>query len=413
MAAAECRSLSKRILLIIAGGIAAYKTLEVIRRLRDHDVDVRCILTEAGSAFVTPLAVASLSGDKVYTDLFSLTDEAEMGHIRLSREADLVVVAPATADLMAKMANGLADDLASTALIATDKPVLIAPAMNPEMWQHPATQRNIEQLRRDGIAFIGPNEGDTACGETGRGRMAEPAEIVQAVVGALNPVRKKPLLGIKALVTSGPTHEAIDPVRFIGNRSSGKQGHAIAKALAEEGADVTLVSGPVIEPTPEGVELIRIESAREMLDACRAALPVDVAVCVAAVADWRPADRRDQKMKKRPGDEAPALSLVENPDILKTLSEPGPHRPALVIGFAAETENVDANARRKLETKGCDWIIANNVAVEQGTFGGVNNTVVLYDRRGASEPWPSMTKKAVAERLAVRVAAHLKAEPAR
>lgn len=377
--------MSKRILLIIAGGIAAYKALDVIRRLRDRDIDVRCVLTAAGSAFVTPLSVASLSGNKVFTDLFSLTDEAEMGHIRLSREADLVVVAPATADLMAKMAHGLANDLASTALLATDKPVLLAPAMNPEMWQHAATKRNVEQLRQDGVLFIGPNVGDMACGETGRGRMAEPEEIVQAITAFLEP-KERPLLGMKALVTSGPTFEAIDPVRFIGNRSSGKQGHAIAKALQSAGAEVTLVTGPVNEPSPLEVETIHVEEARDMLRACEAALPVDIAVCVAAVADWRPADRHLQKLKKQAGEGAPSLALVENPDILKTLSQAGSKRPQLVIGFAAETENIDENARRKLEAKGCDWIVANNVMPEQETFGGVNNTVLLFDRQGKRIP---------------------------
>ncbi|MGH1482124.1 MAG: bifunctional phosphopantothenoylcysteine decarboxylase/phosphopantothenate--cysteine ligase CoaBC [Geminicoccales bacterium] len=400
--------LSKRILLIIAGGIAAYKTLDVIRRLRERDVDVRCILTKAGSAFVTPLSIAGLSGNKVYTDLFSLTDEAEMGHIRLSRDADLVVIAPATADLMAKMANGLADDLASTALLATDKPVLVVPAMNPEMWQHPATQRNIQQLQQDDILFIGPNEGEMACGETGRGRMAEPNEIVQAIMAAFDPVTL-PLKGIKALVTSGPTYEAIDPVRFIGNRSSGKQGHAIARALRRAGAEVTLVSGPVDEPTPANVEIHHIESAREMLQSCKEALPIDVAVCVAAVADWRPANQLDQKIKKKVGEEAPSLALVENPDILKTLSKPGSRRPKLVIGFAAETENVDDNARRKLASKGCDWILANNVGLEQATFGSVNNTILLFDDRGNCESWPEMTKDDVAERLVAKIALHLKA----
>jgi len=400
--------LSKRILLIIAGGIAAYKTLDVIRRLRERDVDVRCILTKAGSAFVTPLSIAGLSGNKVYTDLFSLTDEAEMGHIRLSRDADLVVIAPATADLMAKMANGLADDLASTALLATDKPVLVVPAMNPEMWQHLATQRNIQQLQQDGILFIGPNEGEMACGETGRGRMAEPDEIVQGIMAAFDPVTL-PLEGIKALVTSGPTHEAIDPVRFIGNRSSGKQGHAIARALRRAGAEVTLVSGPVDEPTPANIESYHIESAREMLQSCKEALPVDVAVCVAAVADWRPTNQLDQKIKKKVGEEAPNLTLVENPDILKTLSKPGSRRPKLVIGFAAETENVDDNARRKLASKGCDWILANNVGLEQATFGSVNNTILLFDDRGNRESWPEMTKDDVAERLVAKIALHLKA----
>ncbi len=394
--------MTKRILLIIAGGIAAYKTLDVIRRLRERDIDVRCILTAAGSAFVTPLSVSSLSGSKVFTDLFSLTDEAEMGHIRLSREADLVVVAPATADLMAKMAQGHADDLASTALLATDKPVLIAPAMNPEMWHHLATQRNVERLQQDGVRFIGPNAGEMACGETGRGRMAEPDQIVQTVTSLLD-IDQRPLLGKKALVTSGPTFEAIDPVRYIGNRSSGKQGHAIAEALQAAGADVTLVSGPVSEAPPRDVKLVRIESADDMLLACQAALPVDVAVCAAAVADWRPVDQRGQKIKKRAGEDPPSLIMVENPDILKTLSQPGPMRPKLVVGFAAETENVADNARRKLQRKGCDWIVANDVAAERETFGGDNNTVLLFAGPGDPETWPSMTKKAVAERLVTRI----------
>ena len=406
----EPSRLAKRILLIIAGGIAAYKTLEVIRRLRDREIDVRCILTKAGSEFVTPLSIASLSGNKVFTDLFSLTDEAEMGHIRLSREADLVVVAPATADLMAKMAGGLADDLATTALLATDKPVLIAPAMNPEMWAHAATRRNVGQLQRDGIQFVGPNAGDMACGETGLGRMAEPDEIIQAITDALDR-RKKTLVGVKALVTSGPTFEAIDPVRFIGNRSSGKQGHAIADILRQAGAEVTLVSGPVSEPSPPNVEVVPVESARDMLQACETALPVDVAVCVAAVADWRPADQRAQKMKKQAGEGPPALTLVENPDILKTLSKPGPKRPRLVIGFAAETEHVSDNARKKRVAKGCDWIVANDVGPEQGTFGGVHNTVLLFDGEDEPKPWPCMTKRAVAERLVDRIAAFFEAVP--
>lgn len=393
-------------MLIIAGGIAAYKSLEVIRRLREREIDVRCILTAAGSAFVTPLSVASLSGSKVFSELFSLTDEAEMGHIRLSREADLVVVAPATADLIAKMAHGLADNLASTALLATDKPVLIAPAMNPEMWQHPATQRNIEQLRSDGVHMIGPNAGDMACGETGPGRMAEPDEIVQAVCSSLEQP-DMPLAGIKALVTSGPTVEAIDPVRFIANRSSGKQGHAIAGAMQRAGAEVTLVTGPVIEPDPPHVNVVKVEAAEDMLRACKAALPVDVAICVAAVADWRPAKYGEQKIKKQAGEEPPAIALVENPDILRTLSQPGPLRPGLVIGFAAETEKIRSSAQRKLATKGCDWIVANDVSLEQKTFGGVNNTVQLFYGAGEPEAWPSLTKVAVAKRLAARIARHL------
>lgn len=397
--------MSSRILLIIAGGIAAYKSLEVIRRLRDRGIAVRCILTKAGSAFVTPLSVASLSGDKVFTELFSLTDEAEMGHIQLSRDADLVVVAPATADLIGKMAGGLADDLASTALMATDKPVLIAPAMNPEMWSHPATERNVRQLRDDGIHLIGPNQGDMACGETGFGRMAEPDEIVGAIVDRLE-TPSGPLAGLRALVTSGPTLEAIDPVRFLTNHSSGKQGHAIAAALQRAGAEVTLISGPVSEPNPPFVDVVDVTSANDMLAACRQALPVDIAVCVAAVSDWRPADHRDQKIKKRSGEAPPSIALVENPDILKTLSQPGEQRPRLVVGFAAETENLEQNAEKKLLNKGCDWIVANDVSAEQNTFGNVHNTVQLLRRGGDPEAWPMLTKVAVAERLVDRIGDH-------
>jgi phosphopantothenoylcysteine decarboxylase / phosphopantothenate---cysteine ligase len=394
---------SSRVLLIIAGGIAAYKSLELIRRLRERGVGVRCILTAAGAEFVTPLAVASLSGERVFTDLFSLTDEAEMGHIRLSREADLVVVAPATADLIAKMAHGLADDLASTALLATDKPVLIAPAMNPMMWAHPATARNVAQVKADGVRLVGPNPGDMACGEIGTGRMAEPEEILAAIDGLL--AGAGALAGRRALVTSGPTIEAIDPVRFIANRSSGKQGHAIAAALARAGAGVTLVSGPVHEPDPAGVEVVRVESAREMLEACLAALPVDVAVCAAAVADWRVARPQRDKIKKRPGQAPPTLTLEENPDILQALARAG-ERPALVIGFAAETAELVANARRKLAAKGCDWIVANDVSREQGTFGGVFNTVHLIRSGGDPETWPRLAKAEVAARLVARIAAH-------
>jgi len=397
----------QRILLIIAGGIAAYKSLELIRRLRERGTRVRCILTRAGAEFVTPLAVASLSGEKVFSDLFSLTDEAEMGHIRLSREADLVVVAPATADLIAKMAHGLADDLASTALLATDKPVLIAPAMNPEMWVHPATRRNLAQLDADGIRLVGPNPGDMACGETGVGRMAEPDQIL-AAIGALLAPAARPLAGVRALVTSGPTVEAIDPVRFIANRSSGKQGHAIAAALAAAGAEVTLVSGPVHEPDPQGVTVVRVEAAEAMLAACRAALPVEVAVCAAAVADWRVAAPAARKLKKQAGNDPPTLVLAENPDILKSLARPGPGRPALVIGFAAETEDLERNARRKLTAKGCDWIVANDVSMEQGTFGGVYNTVKLVRADAEPEAWPKLSKAEVAARLAVRIGEHLR-----
>ena len=393
-----------RILLIVAGGIAAYKTLELIRRLRERGHGVRCILTRAGAEFVTPLALASLSGERVFTDLFSLTDEAEIGHIRLSREADLVVVAPATADLIAKMAHGLTDDLASTALLATDKPVLIAPAMNPAMWAHPATQRSIGQVRADGVGVVGPNPGDMACGETGLGRMAEPEQILAAIEDLLA-APAGPLIGVRALVTSGPTIEAIDPVRFLANRSSGKQGHAIAAALVRAGAEVTLVTGPVHEPDPPGAAVVRVESAREMLEACEAALPVAVAVCAAAVADWRVAEVSREKLKKQRGQSPPKLILAENPDILKTLSHAAA-RPRLVIGFAAETEDLSGNARRKLAAKGCDWIVANDVSREQGTFGGVDNSVQLIRSDAEPETWPKLTKVEVAARLVARIAAH-------
>ncbi len=394
------------VLLIIGGGIAAYKCLDVIRRLRACDVEVRCILTAAGAQFVTPLSIASLSAQKVFSDLFSLTDEVEMSHIRLAREADLVVVAPATADLMAKMAHGLADDLASTALLATDKPVLLAPAMNPTMWQRPATRRNVEQLAADGVRLIGPNAGDMACGETGPGRMAEPDQIVAAILQCLRRP-ERPLAATKALVTSGPTLEAIDPVRVIANRSSGKQGHAIAGALAAAGAEVVLVSGPVTEPDPFGVDIVRVESAEEMLRACQASLPVDIAVCVAAVADWRPATFLPRKIKKHPGDAPPTLTLMENPDILKSLSTPGPERPGLVIGFAAETENIRANAEQKLAAKGCDWIVANDVSAEQDTFGGADNAVQVFFGGADPEVWPRLTKIDVAHRLVDRIIRHV------
>jgi phosphopantothenoylcysteine decarboxylase/phosphopantothenate--cysteine ligase len=399
----------QRILLVIAGGVAAYKSLELIRRLGERGARVRCILTAAGAQFITPLAVASLSGERVFSDLFSLTDEAEMGHIRLSREADLVVVAPATADLIAKMANGLANDLASTTLLATDKPVLIAPAMNPQMWEHAATRRNIATLTGDGIRMVGPKPGDMACGEIGLGRMAEPDEIVAAIEGLLQPAAR-PLQGIRALVTSGPTHEAIDPVRFIANRSSGKQGHAIAAALATAGAEVTLVSGPVHEPDPAGVRVVRVESALQMLEACQAARPLDVAVCAAAVADWRIAEPGTRKAKRQGG--PPTLALRENPDILQTLSIAGPTRPRLVIGFAAETDDVAANARRKLASKGCDWIVANDVSPEQGVFGGVYNRVLLIRSDAEPERWPTLAKTEIASRLVARVTAFLQGEPA-
>jgi phosphopantothenoylcysteine decarboxylase/phosphopantothenate--cysteine ligase len=395
----------KRVLLVIAGGIAAYKSLELIRRLREKGAAVRCILTRAGAEFVTPLSVSALSGDTVYTELFSLTNESEMGHIELSRGADLVVVAPATADLMAKMAAGKADDLASTALLATDKRVMIAPAMNVRMWDHAATRANLGTLAARGIRLIGPNEGDMACGEFGPGRMAEPHEILAAVEAYFRDGAR--LSGRKALVTSGPTHEPIDPVRYIANRSSGKQGHSIAAALADMGAATMLVTGPTAERDPAGVALTRIETAREMLDACRAALPVDVAVCAAAVADWRPRQAAAAKIKKT-GQAAAPIELMENPDILATLSAAGNARPRLVIGFAAETDDLDKNAQAKLAKKGCDWIVANDVS--QGVMGADENTVKLVTAAGI-DAWPKLPKTEVARRLAARIADFLEARP--
>jgi phosphopantothenoylcysteine decarboxylase/phosphopantothenate--cysteine ligase len=394
----------KRILLVISGGIAAYKSLDLIRRLRERGARVRCILTAGGAQFVTPLSVAALSGEKVYAELFSLTDEAEMGHIRLSREADLVVVAPASADILAKMATGQADDLATTALLATDKRVLVAPAMNVQMWGHPATQRNVATLRGDGVAVIGPASGDLACGEVGSGRMADIPDLIDAIARCLAARGDRPLAARRALITSGPTREAIDPVRYISNHSSGKQGHALAAALAGLGADTTLVSGPTTEPDPPGVRVIRVESASEMLSACESALPVDVAVCAAAVADWRVARVSAHKTKKGTGG-PPVLQLVENPDILAAIARRGGDRPALVVGFAAETENLLANAAEKRRRKGCDWIVANDVSAESGTFGGEHNTVHLVTDSG-EESWPRLTKNEVAERLARVIAAH-------
>ncbi len=398
----------KRILLIIAGGVAAYRSLELIRRLRERGATVRCVLTRGGAQFVTPLSVAALSEEKVYQDIFSLTDESEMGHIRLSREADLVVVAPASADLIAKMANGHSDDLASTALLATDKTVLIAPTMNVRMWEHPAVRRNVETLEAMGVQRIGPGSGTLACGETGSGRMAEPMEILAAIETLLAgemaaPASPKPLAGRRALVTSGPTWEPIDPVRFIANRSSGKQGHAIAQALADLGAAVTLVSGPTNLGPPKGVAVVDILTAREMLDACLAALPVDIAVCAAAVADWRIAGEATQKLKKTGA--PPTLQMTENPDILKTIANAGARRPALVVGFAAETENLIQNAEAKLARKGCDWIVANDVSPATGVFGGDANTLHLVTRAGV-EPWEKMDKTAAARLLAARIAGH-------
>lgn len=394
----------KRILLVIAGGIAAYKCLIVIRRLREQGATVRCVLTKGGAEFVTPLSAAALSHEKVYSDIFSLTDEAEMGHLRLSQEADLVVVAPATADILAKMAGGIADDLATTVLLASAAPILAAPAMNHRMWGHPATAANVATLADRGIRFIGPNEGSLAEDETGIGRMAEPEEIVGAIERHFAATGR--LADMRALVTSGPTFEAVDPVRFIGNRSSGKQGHAIAAALADLGAATTLVSGPTRLSDPAGVNVVHIESARQMLEACEAALPADVAVCAAAVSDWRPASEAEQKLKKD-GGSPPALSLTENPDILATLGAAGNRRPKLLVGFAAETEHVVDNARAKLERKGCDWIVANDVSPDTGTFGGDSNTVHLVSADGV-EDWPPMSKAEVARALADRIAGTLR-----
>ncbi len=414
-------SASRSVLLIIGGGIAAYKMLEVIRRLKDRGIASRCIVTKAGEQFVTPLTVSSLAGERCFTDLFSLTDEADIGHIQLSRSTDLVVVAPATADLIAKMANGHADDLASTALLATDKRVLIAPAMNPRMWQHPATRRNMAQLEKDGILVVGPNVGAMAeRGESGPGRMAEPPEILAAIELAL--AGEKPnaqraigflgrlpggehatgaLAGQHVLITSGPTHEPIDPVRYIANRSSGKQGHAIAAAASAAGARVTLVSGPVNLPDPAGVETIHVESAREMLAAVETALPADIAIFAAAVADWRVADAASDKLKKD-GNALPPLSLVENPDILATVAHRQNGRPPLVIGFAAETQNVIDYARAKLARKGCDLIVANDVG-GTGVMGGDANTVHLVTATGV-ETWPTLPKNEVAARLITHIA---------
>lgn len=389
----------KRILLIIAGGIAAYKSLELIRRLRERGAWVTPVLTRAAEEFVTPLSVSSLAGEKVYRDLFDLTDEAEMGHIQLSRSADLIVVAPGTADLMAKMANGMANDMASTLLLATDTPVLVAPAMNVRMWDHPATQRNLAQLKTDGIEFVGPNEGDMACGEFGPGRMSEPMEIVQAIQGALS---EGPLQGKRVLVTSGPTHEPIDPVRYIANRSSGAQGTAIANALVKLGAKVVFVTGPADAARPDGVHLVEVQTAAEMMEAVRGCLPMDAAIFCAAVADWRVASASDSKIKKTKGG-LPALEFAENPDILATVSQMDAGRPGLVVGFAAETDDVIDNATAKRIRKGCDWIVANDVSPATGIMGGSENAVTLISDAG-SETWPRMGKADVAEKLAARVA---------
>ena len=390
----------KRILLIIGGGIAAYKALDLIRRFRERGAAVTPVLTRAAEEFVTPLSAGALAGTKAYRHLFDLTDEAEMGHIELSRSADLLVVAPATADLMAKMANGLADDLASTLLLATDKRVLVAPAMNVRMWLHPATQRNIAKLHADGILFAGPNEGDMACGEYGPGRMAEPLEIVAASEAALG---LGPLRGRHVIVTSGPTHEPIDPVRYIANRSSGAQGTALATALRDLGARVTFVTGPANVPPPSGVHVVPVETARQMAEAVREALPADAAVMAAAVADWRVENASASKMKKDGSGKAPALSFAENPDILASLSQDRENRPKLVVGFAAETDEVIAHATAKRARKGCDWIVANDVRPATGIMGGTENAVTLITAKGAEE-WPRLPKDEVARRLALRIA---------
>jgi phosphopantothenoylcysteine decarboxylase/phosphopantothenate--cysteine ligase len=406
----------KRIVLIVGGGIAAYKSLELVRRLKERGAQVRAILTRAGAEFVTPLSLSVLTEEKAFTDLFDLKDEAEIGHIRLSREADLIVVAPATADLLAKMAHGLASDLATAVLLATDKPVLAAPAMNFRMWEHAATKRNVATLKEDGIAFVGPEQGEMACGEYGPGRMAEPAEIIDAIANLLGTSRPgasllgtgvpkvRPmgaLTGRRVLITSGPTHEPLDPVRYIANRSSGKQGHALAKAAAALGAEVTLVSGPVALPDPEGVAVIKVETAHEMLAAVQDALPADIAICAAAVADWRAADEAPHKLKKQHQGSETTLKLTQNPDILATLAKPGDKRPRLVIGFAAETQDLIANATAKRRAKGADWIVANDVWPGTGAMGGDRTEIHLITASGV-EDWPPMTKDEMAARLLAR-----------
>lgn len=394
--------MTRSILLVIGGGIAAYKSLQLIRELKKRGIGVTAILTKAGEQFVTPLAVAALTGERVYQDLFSLTDETEMGHIELSRAADLVVVAPATADLLAKMASGLANDLASTALLATDKKVLVAPAMNVRMWHHAATQRNIKQLKGDGVRFVGPAEGEMACGEYGLGRLAEPLEIAAAAESLLAP-GDLPLKGRHVLVTAGPTREPIDPVRYISNRSSGKQGYAIAEAAVKLGARVTLVSGPVLLPVPPGAGLMPVQTAEEMLKAVEQSLPADMAVFTAAVADWRAAAVAGEKIKKKTDGKPPMLSLSENPDILRSIAMRQSGRPKLVVGFAAETDSVVAHAQEKLAGKGCDLIVANDVSEETGVFGGEANTVHLVSKSGV-ESWPQLPKTEVAMRLMRKLA---------
>ena len=415
---------SRRVLLIVSGGIAAYKSLELVRLLAKAGVAVTCVLTEGGARFVTALSLQALSGEAVHTDLWSLTGESEMGHIALSRSAGLVVVAPASADLLARMAAGLASDLATTLLLATDTPVLVAPAMNVRMWTHPATVANLATLAARGVAVVGPDEGAMACNEFGPGRLAEPPAILAAILARLDappdggagrldaagPMQARPLAGHRALVTAGPTHEAIDPVRFLANRSSGRQGYAVAEALAALGARVTLVSGPTALPDPPGMVVRRVESAREMLAACEAALPADVAVCAAAVGDWRAAEVAAHKMKKTPDAVAPTLALVANPDILATLARPGEARPRLVVGFAAETQELEGNAVAKRRRKGCDWIVANDVGAHTGVMSGDSNAVLLVMAHGI-EAWERMPKREVARRLALRIADALAEDP--
>ncbi|WP_137046535.1 bifunctional phosphopantothenoylcysteine decarboxylase/phosphopantothenate--cysteine ligase CoaBC [Pseudolabrys sp. FHR47] len=405
-AAGVAAATAPRVLLIIGGGIAAYKSLDLIRRLKERGYAVRCILTEAATQFVTPLAAGALVGGRVYTDLFNPEHEFDVGHIRLAREADLIVVAPATADLMAKMAQGLASDLATAVLLATRAKILLAPAMNPAMWSHKATQRNLTQLKADGVSLIGPNSGEMAeRGERGQGRLAEPLEIASAVDRLLKPVSaSQPLKGKRILITAGPTHEPIDPVRYIANRSSGKQGYAIAAAAADAGAAVTLVSGPVNLRKPEGVDVVDVESARDMLSAVEKALPADVAIFAAAVADWRVANAGEQKIKKQAGAAVPQFSLTENPDILSTIAHRTHNRPPLVIGFAAETENVIANAKAKLTKKGCDWILANDVSPTTGIMGGDSNTIHLVTANGVDD-WPPQSKEEAAAMLIAKIAA--------
>lgn len=397
---------AKRVLLIVGGGIAAYKSLDLIRRMKERGLAVRCILTKAAEHFVTPLSAGAIVGERVFTDLFDAGSEFDVGHIRLARETDLIVVAPATADLMAKIVGGHANDLATAVLLAAGTKILLAPAMNPHMWSSKATQHNLAQLVADGVVLVGPNEGEMAeSGERGLGRMAEPLEIAAAVENLLGGGTQA-LKGKRVLVTSGPTHEPIDPVRYIANRSSGKQGHAIAAAAARAGAEVALISGPVNVPDPSGVTVVHVETARDMLQAAERALPADVAIFAAAVADWRVAQAGGQKIKKKTGQTTPDLALVENPDILSTIAHRKSQRPELVIGFAAETENVATNAKAKLASKGCDWILANDVSPQTGIMGGDRNTIQLVTTRGI-EPWPPQSKEDVAAMLIARIAAAL------